>query len=373
MSDALNQESIAGNVEAPGADISAAVDTTPAATPASPAVEAPAETKPLSLDDALAKAIEKHSPPGEKPAAKGMLPEIPGSKPATPGARPDLKPGQVIDPITQRVLDPVTPPGSLTVALREKWGSVPREFQEFWSKRERDFATSLQETAEARKSWKEFTEVVAPYEATLRTHNITAVAHAKELFNLSHLLNTGTPQTKADVLARLVHQFQPDQQAFAHYLGQRPQGPAPTAPQQPVNVRQEMEKVLKEREEAAKEAEGKSAWDAFAADPKHEFISDVRELMGKILDAELVTGNTYPELFKNAYDLACSQHPEVKTVLAQRTAQTPAAAPTAPVAQPRPNGTVKPSLGASKAAPTGSKKLLSIDEAIQAAQAKLAA
>lgn len=371
MSDALTQESIAGNVEAPVAATPATEVTTPAATPVTPE---PAET-PLSIDDALAKAIEKHSPPSEKPA-KGLLPEIPGSKSATPEGTQGLKPGQVIDPITQRVLDPITPPGSLTPALREKWGSIPREFQDFWAKRERDHQTSMQETAEARKSWKEFTEVVAPYEATLRTHNISAVAHAKELFNLSHLLNTGSREVKADVIARLIHQFQPDPQALAHHLNQRPQAPMQTPPQ-PVNVRQEMEKVLQEREEAAKQAEGKGAWEAFAANPANEFLGDVQGLMSKILDAELVTGNTYPELFKNAYDLACSQHPEVKTVLAQRAAQTPAATPAAtpavPVAQPRPNGTVKPSLGASKAAPTAPKKLLSLEEAIAAAQAKLSA
>lgn len=368
MSDANQLEGTAGNVEAPVAPIATEVTTAPAATPATP------ETKPLSLDDALAKAIEKHTPadPDAKPA-KGLLPEIPGSKPAVPGAAQDLKPGQVVDPITQRVLEPIKAPGGLTPALRDKWGTVPREFQQFWADRERDMAANLKETADARKSWKEFTDIVAPYEATLRAHNITATAHAKELFNLSHLLNTGTPQVKADVLARLIWQFQPDPQALAQFLNQRPQGQVQQSAQQPVNVREEMEKLLKEREEQSRKAEGTSAWEAFAADPANEFVADVRELMGKILDAELVTGNTYPDLFKNAYDLACSQHPEVKATLAQRAAQTPTAPAAPAVSQPRPNSTVKPSLGASKAAPTQSKKLPTLDEAIQMAQAKLSA
>lgn len=364
MPDAI-QEGIAGNVEAPVASTPATeVTTAPVAQTAEPT-----ETKPLSLDDALAKAIEKHTPadPVEAPTAKGLLPEMPGAKPAAPDAPTVLQPGQVLDPITQRVLEPVKPPGGLTATLREKWGTVPREFQQYWADRERDMAVKLQETADARKGWKEFADVAAPYEATLRQYNITAVAHAKELFNLSHMLYSGTPQVKADVLARLIHQFQPDPQALAQYLGQRPQGQAPTPAPQPVNVREEMEKLLKERDEATKQAEGTSAWEKFSADPANEFVTDVQALMGKILDAELVSGDTYPELFKNAYDLACQQHPDVKTALAQRT-PAPAASP---VAQPRPNGTVKPSLGASRQPVNAPKKLMTIDEAIAAAAAKV--
>lgn len=373
MSDAIVQDGITGNVEAPVASTPATEVTT---APAAPATPEPTETKPLSLDDALAKAIEKHTPAGEKPAgekpaAKGLLPEIPGAKPATSEAPQGLQPGQIVDPITQRVLEPIKAPGGLTPALRDKWGTVPREFQQYWTDRERDMATKLQETADARKGHKEFLDVVAPYEATLRTHNITAVAHAKELFNLSHMLNTGSPQVKADVLARLIHQFQPDPQALAHYLGQRPQGQVTAPAPQPVNVKAEVEKMLAEREEAARKAEGTSAWEKFAADPTNEFVADVQALMGKILDAELVSGNTYPELFKNAYDLACQQHPEVKSVLAQRAAAQAPAPAQAPVAQPRPNGTVKPSLGASAKPANTPKKLLSLDEAIAAAAAKV--
>jgi len=361
------QPAITGNVDAP---VAPATETTTTTTPANDA--------PLSIDDALAKAIEQHVPEGAtaadaKPDTKPLLPEIPGAKPEAPPGSPELKPGQVVDPITQRVLEPIRPPGGLTPALRDKWETVPREFQEFWQGRERHMHEQLQEMADTRRSWKEFSDTVAPYEAMLRQHNITATTHVKELFNLSYGLNTGNPQQKADILARLVWQFQPDPAAFAHYLSpqNRPQGqpqqPAPA--QQPVNVREEVERQIKERQEAEQAAEGKRAWDAFAADPKHEFINDVRQLMGKILDAELVSGSTYPELFKNAYDLACQQHPEVKAALTQRTAA-PAPSPAAATPTPRPNRTAKPSLGGGPRQPTAGGKKLTLDEALAAAAAQ---
>jgi hypothetical protein len=92
----------------------------------------------------------------------------------------------------------------------------------------------------------------------------------------------------------------------------------------------------------------------------------VKVLMGKAIDAELVQGDTLPELFKNAYDLACQQHPEVKAALAARAQSATPVVPAQAQAQPTPTRSVKPSLGNGKSGPTQIKTTSTKDAASKA-------
>ena len=84
--------------------------------------------------------------------------------------------------------------------------------------------------------------------------------------------------------------------------------------------------------------------------------------MGRILNAELVDAPTMPELLKKAYDLACSNHPEISQLIAQRKA----AAPAAPAKKAAPVASVKPSLGTGEKSKAPARKM-TLDEAVNAA------
>lgn len=311
-----------------------------------------------SIDDALAKALAHHTPSDDKTTATVK------QAPAALAAQPELKPGQVFDPVSNRVLDPITAPGGLTPTLREKWSTVPREFQQYWSERERHMSQQLQETAEARRGWNEFRQVSQPYEALLRQNNTTATQHAQQLFNLSYQLQTGTPQRKAEIFVHMLKEFQPDAQTLQALLAGQQVAPQTTT-QPPVNVAKEIERFEAERAAKLQQQSAESAAQAFANDPANEFFSDVRDMMGKAIDAGLVDGANEAELLKNAYEFSCRNHPDVSKVLAGRTtAATPTAKP-APVA--RPNGQVKPTLGAPRAAAKKHAAPKSIDEALEMA------
>jgi flagellar hook-basal body complex protein FliE len=299
---------------------------------AEPVTEAVETSEPKTLRDAVLKAFEKTT--GEKEPTNA-LPQA--AEPAK------VEPAKEIDPISGRELEPIRAPSSMTPLLRDKWGTVPREMQKFWVDRERDMQVRLQETADERKIAKQFGEVAAPYEATFRQFNTNAVAHAKELFNLDHQLRTGSPAQKAQIIHSLISHFQPDVQTLVQLANGR-QGQAAPAQQAP-DVQAVVRQELAAREEKQREAEVQRHVDAFTTDPKNEFIDDLRPLMQKAIEAGFVEGKDIPELFRNAYDFAAQQHPEVKQILASRAAATQSQVQPQPTTQTaKPIQSVKPSL-----------------------------
>ena len=331
--------------------------TTPdAAAPGAAAKEEPnAEpAKSISLDDALAQAFEKHAKPeGDKPAAKAKA-----ALPNTPAV--EQTPGKVVDPITGRESEPMKPPAGWTPVLREKWSSIDPTVQKFIRDQEVHNSKFLQEVSVERKMAGEFKDIVAPYEAQLRGFNVSAPELTKSLFTQWHAMHTGTPQQKAEMFHTLIDFFKPD---IGHMValsqGQRPQ-------QQPVQQVPDVDSLVEQkfvaREKAQQEQAVASDIARFSADPKNEYFADVKDQMGRILNAELVDAPTMPELLKKAYDLACSNHPEISQLLAQRKT----AAPTAPVKKAAPVASVKPSLGTGEKSKAPARKM-TLDEAVNAA------
>jgi hypothetical protein len=322
-----------------------------------PATEAVETSGPTSVRDAVLKAFEKTS----NKEATTALPKL-----AEPEAQ-KAEPAKEVDPITGRELEPIRAPGRMTPTLREKWGTVPREMQKFWVDRERDMQSKLQETASERKLANEFTQIVSPYEDMLRQHGTNAVAHAKDLFNLDHQLRTGSGAVKAQIIHSLITHFQPDVQTLVQLANGSRGQPAPEAQQTPdvqAMVRKEMEELARTQAEGKQEAEVQSTMESFAADPKNEFLDDLKPLMAKAIEAGFVEGKDFNELFRNAYDFAAKQHPEVSQVLAGRANASVqgAANPTT-----KPVQSVKPSLASGGRGGQTQPRFKSAREAVEAA------
>jgi hypothetical protein len=314
------------NINSPELESGTTSNVAEVAEQAVPATEAVESSEPKSLRDAVIKAFEKTG--AKEPTS-------------TPQA---IEPAKVesdkeIDPITGRELEPIRAPSSMTPLLREKWGTVPREMQKFWIDRERDMQVRLQETADERKLAKQFNEVAAPYEAMFRQHGTNAVAHTKELLNLDYQLRTGSPAEKAQIIHGLITHFQPDVHTLTQLATGRPMQ-QPQAQQAP-NVQEAVRQELEAREAQRQEAEISRELQAFAADPKNEFLEDLKPTMQKAIEAGFVTGNSITELFRKAYDFAAIQHPEISQVLASRSAAAPVQAATQSA---KPIQSVKPSL-----------------------------
>jgi len=317
-----------------------------------PVTEAVETSEPKTLRDAVLKAFEKTA--GDKDPTKA-LPQA--SEPEKAEANKE------IDPITGRELEPIRAPNSMTPLLREKWGSVPREMQKYWIDRERDMQVRLQETADDRKLVKQFNEVAAPYEAMFRQHGTNAIAHTKELLNLDYQLRTGSPADKAKIIHSLVTYFQPDMNTLAQLANGMPMQQVQA--QQAPNVQELVRQELQAREAARQEAELTPLIKAFEADPKYEFLEDLRPMMQKALEAGFIPEGSVPEMLGRAYDFAASQHPEVSKVLASRAAAAAQVSvqPTSPAAKPVQS--VKPSLASGGRGGQSQPRPKSLREAVE--------
>jgi len=314
-----------------------------------PATETVESSEPKNLRDAVLKAFEKTT--GDQEPTKPL--------PLAAEAE-DVKPAKEIDAITGRELEPIRAPASMTPLLREKWGGVPRDMQKYWVDRERDIQVRLQETADERKLAKQFNEVAAPYEAMFRQHGTNAVAHTKELLNLDYQLRTGSPAQKAQIIHSLITHFQPDVQTLTQLAAGQPL--QQTQHQQAPDVQELVRQELEARESQRHEAEIGRELQAFAADPKNEFLEDLRPTMQKAIEAGFVTGHSITELFRNAYDFAAKQHPEVSQVLASRAARV-SVKPTGQATKPVQS--VKPSLASGGRGGQSQPRPKSLREAVE--------
>jgi hypothetical protein len=171
-----------------------------------------------------------------------------------------------------------------------------------------------------------------------RQHGTNAVAHTKELLNLDYQLRTGSPAEKAQIIHSLITHFQPDVHTLTQLAASRPM--QQTQAQQAPNVQEAVRQELEARDVQRQEAEISRELQAFEADPKNEFLEDLRPMMQRAIEGNWVTGNSIAELFRKAYDFAANQHPEISQVIASR-----AAAPVQATTQTaKPIQSVKPSL-----------------------------
>lgn len=320
-------------------------------------------TEPVEQEAPVTEAVETSEPKTPRDAVLKAFEKLTANKEQTPAPQAEpvkAESAKEMDPITGRELEPIRAPSSMTPLLREKWGNVPREMQKFWVDRERDMQVRLQETADERKLAKEFSQVVAPYEAQFRQYGTNAIAHTKELLNLDYQLRTGSPAQKAQIIHSLITHFQPDFQTLSQLANGRPVQQAPA--QQAPNVQELVRQELEAREAQRQEAEISRELQAFASDPKNEFLDDLKPTMQKAIEAGFVTGNSITELFRNAYDFAAKQHPEVSQIIANRAVATPVQAATQTA---KPVQSVKPSLASGGRGGQSQPRPKSLREAVE--------
>lgn len=158
------------------------------------------------------------------------------------------------------------------------------------------------------------------------------------LAQAAHILKHGSAQEKAQFVHHMITSNGVDIATLDSLLvGQPPQQQAQTggvdpnliarAVQQQLAPMQQFVGSLQQRQQAAMqriEHEEQDNLQAFAADPKNEFFSDVSGIMADLIDAQGARGldMTYEE----AYNAACQLHPSVKAVIMGRQQQSTAAA-----------------------------------------------
>jgi hypothetical protein len=157
---------------------------------------------------------------------------------------------------------------------------------------------------------------IAPFLPSLQEAGIPPSAFIGDIFTSVKTLSSGSPQERAEVVANIVQSYGVDLRTLDAILTQRIQ--AGPLDQQARQTMARAQAVLQQQQQGVQhqtELETQKTLAAFAADPKHEFLDDVRELMADLIEAGRAQN------LEDAYAAAIWAHADTRKILLQREAQ----------------------------------------------------
>jgi hypothetical protein len=208
---------------------------------------------------------------------------------------------------------------------REQWSKIPRNLQEKVMARETELSTLMSNTADARRTHQDFSQLASQYGSVLSgVMGDTPMDTVSNLFQTVSNLRMGSPIQKAQIVADLIGQFGVD----INTLDSAIVGVAPPAGQQ---QNAELERLVNERmapfeahmgqqnayaNQQAEQRQQTANTEVGEFSKTAEFFEDVRYEMADFID--VATKNNRTLTTQDAYKLACAANPQVSAVMAQR-------------------------------------------------------
>lgn len=270
---------------------------------AKPAAETPetppADTRPR---DALGRFVKpdgslvdpSQATPEEKAAA-----EPPPETPAPP------KPGEP---------DLTKPPTSLKGGVQAKWQSLDPDVRAEFHRREADFHNGLSAYKQMAEIGKIMDAEVRPYEAFIRSKNLSAPAVVRDLMNTAYTLNTGSPEAKMQVMLNIAKEYGIDlsnvQESAQQLAAAAPQIDPVIAPlQEKLSAIEKMMEQQKQEASQREYAELQRETNSFAQNPTNKFYELVKLDMAALIETGRADG------LQDAYDKAIWANPEARAQL----------------------------------------------------------
>lgn len=220
------------------------------------------------------------------------------------------------------------PPSTWTPGAKAAYLALPADspIRQEIKKREADYQKGITQYKQNAEVGERLLNEMRPYEAIIRSQGGTPETVIRNLLNTAYLLNTGTPQQKAQLLIQAAKQYGADLTAFQ---GQ-PQAtdgqfdPKALTPIVQQLVQPYVEKfnqvhsrfqTAQQQAEQARQHEAQSQIEAFrtATDekgqPKHAYYDNVRGMMASFIESG------HAQSLDQAYEMACRAHPEVSQAI----------------------------------------------------------
>lgn len=283
--------------------------------------ETPAETP--SIDDTIRdtyKALHEESAPDdvESPEPKEskrardehgrFLPkdgkdmtDVTSDKPDVEAAEPSEEDEPVASPFPEA-------PKSWKKDAQEAYAALPDNIKAEVHRREDDFHKGIEQYREKAHIGDVLDKEIQPYADMIRQHNRTAPDVVRELLGTQHALTAGTPEQKAQVVAKILRDYQIDVGQVNTLLEQ----PAPAQPNPEFTQLSERVNSLTEQLSQAQLAPYIEQVNKFAADPKNEFFATVEDDMNALLAQGRASD------LQDAYDKCIWAHPETRAKLIAR-------------------------------------------------------
>ncbi len=202
----------------------------------------------------------------------------------------------------------IVAPNELPADIKADWEKLSAKVQTALIKREEDLHKKLTTMDEERNFAREMQKTILPYMPLINSSGSTPSKAVTEMFNYAHILQTGSPQSKGQLLWQLAQRWNADMRATPQAMAQ-PQNQLMTLQQELQQTKQQLAALpdtLKQQQESAKL---QSVIESFAADPKNSYYERVKPAMAALLSSGIAKD------MPDAYDRACNADPEIRSVL----------------------------------------------------------
>jgi hypothetical protein len=157
---------------------------------------------------------------------------------------------------------------------------------------------------------------MAPFAEKLASNGVNPSVFLGDVFSSIKTLASGNAQERAEVVANIVQSYGVDVRALDAILTHRiRQPPEVLEARRAITYAHSVINQQNAGIEQQSAAQAQIALTAFAADPKHEFLADVRTLMADLMDSGRA------KTLEEAYSAAIWANPETRKILLQREAQ----------------------------------------------------
>lgn len=270
--------------------------------------------------------------PPEAPLGEGPTSEEPerASKQRDESGRfsrkEQMQPGPKSEPRQQRE---DRAPQSWKPETREHWASLPPEVKAEVARREREFAVTMQETADQRRFADAVMKTIAPYEHFIRAEGGNHLLAIDSMMSTAARFRTGTAPEVANLVGYLVNQFGVGRfgNGFIEMLDHALVGQTPQVDpreqqirakieQEIAPVRQFMNELNQAKYEQEVQLQQAAGGEVQGFLSNHEFAMDVKDDMADLIEMASKRGRQMS--LDEAYDRACRAHPEISKVFAKR-------------------------------------------------------
>lgn len=290
-------------------------------------VEKPEVEEAPSLRETLEEAFDEtpeigpvEPAPAEVPSTEKVAPEVPVPSPEQVTAKPQVPEGKKVP---EGQAPELKAPSQWKPNVREKWNGLPREVKEEILRREGDSMRLIGSVGPKIRIADEVVTHLSPFAERLENNGVPPSAFLGEVFSSVRQLAEGNPQVKAEVVANIVQSYGVDLRLLDQILTHRIQSPPEVHHARALAARANA--VLAQQSQGIQQhtsQQAEVAVQTFGADPKHEFLEDVRSLMADLIEAGRVHN------LDDAYSAAVWAHPDTRKILLQREAQQRATAKT---------------------------------------------
>lgn len=209
-------------------------------------------------------------------------------------------------------------PASWRKEAKGEWASVPLHIRQEVHRRELEVNRALNEAAQARQQSEQFGKVVEPYMARIQSFGVTPQQAISSLLQADYTLATASKQQRAQLMAKLVRDYDVDVVELDAAIVAGMQGQQPQAAQQPdiqALVQQQLQQALapiyqqQQQEQQRQQQAVDQTIEQMALDPKYPHFDEVREDMADMIEMAAKRGVALS--LADAYTRAVAFNPQV--------------------------------------------------------------